>query len=245
MEGEADMVDPPPASRDFPSSPQPGLDPGNGCRGYDGLSAHSGGGFGRYQKLLCALTCLPVPLTTFALLSDVFYTLVPPHRCRLHPGGLPALLYNATQEQALSGLAPSKGVKEWVEEREEEEGDSSCHLYLNGTHQGTVHCPDGWEYSKGEGLQTNIVTQWDLVCDSSWTIYVEEVCLILGCLTGYLLMGYSADRLGRRNSFILSLTLSILFGTLVTVSPNPATFILARFVQGCSIAGIILTLYLI
>ncbi|XP_067882547.1 solute carrier family 22 member 17-like, partial [Heterodontus francisci] len=210
-------------SRDFPSSPQPGLDPGNGCRGYDGLSAHSGGGFGRYQKLLCALTCLPVPLTTFALLSDVFYTL----------------------EQALSGLAPSKGVKEWVEEGEEEEGDSSCHLYLNGTHQGTVHCPDGWEYSKGEGLQTNIVTQWDLVCDSSWTIYVEEVCLILGCLTGYLLMGYSADRLGRRNSFILSLTLSILFGTLVTVSPNPATFILARFVQGCSIAGIILTLYLI
>ncbi|XP_078064704.1 solute carrier family 22 member 17, partial [Mustelus asterias] len=110
---------------------------------------------------------------------------------------------------------------------------------------GTVKCPEGWHYEVGEALQNNIVTQWDLVCESSWLVPVEEVCLILGCLTGYLLMGYSADRIGRRNTFILCLVLSIVFGSLVAVSLNPAMFILARFSQGTMIAGLLLSLYLI
>uniref|UniRef100_UPI00398EB534 solute carrier family 22 member 17-like n=1 Tax=Pristiophorus japonicus TaxID=55135 RepID=UPI00398EB534 len=247
MEGEADLLDAPSPPRDFPPSPPPAPDPppppppSGGPAGYDGLVGRAGVGFGRHQRLLCALTCLPVPLAAAALLADAFYTLVPPHRCRLDPGGLPGFLRNATPEEALGALIPRPRDGEGAE------GPSSCRLYrfANGTRQGAVPCPDGWDYAAGEGLRTNIVTQWDLVCDSSWNAPVEEVCLILGCLTGYLLMGYSADRLGRRNTFIISLTLSILFGTLVAVSRNAAMFILARFFQGSSIAGLFLSLYLI
>ncbi|XP_072350281.1 solute carrier family 22 member 23-like, partial [Scyliorhinus torazame] len=219
MEGDADAVHHPPTPWVFPASSPAGPEPSGVLPGYDELAGKAGAPFAQHQRLLCALTCLPVPLATFALLSDLFYTLVPPHHCRPD--------------------APSPGNAT---------GQGSCQLTrdFNGTGRGTViNCPDGWVYEAGEGLHHNIVTQWDLVCDSAWLIPVEEVCLILGCSTGYLVMGYFADRLGRRNTFILSLILSILLGTLVAVSLNPAMFILVRFLQGSSIAGLLLTLYLI
>lgn len=36
--------------------------------------------------------------------------------------------------------------------------------------------------------------QWDLVCNQYWLVPVEEVCFILGVLTGCLSLGYAADR---------------------------------------------------
>lgn len=39
-----------------------------------------------------------------------------------------------------------------------------------------------------------VVVQWDLVCGQYWLVPVEEVCFILGILTGCLGLGYAADR---------------------------------------------------
>ncbi|XP_048450323.1 solute carrier family 22 member 17, partial [Rhincodon typus] len=51
--------------------------------------------------------------------------------------------------------------------------------------------------------------------------------------------------MGRRNTVILSLMASILFGTLVALSLNLPMFIFCRFVQGSAISGLLLSLYLI
>lgn len=42
--------------------------------------------------------------------------------------------------------------------------------------------------------QTSLPPQWDLVCGQYWLVPVEEVCFILGVLTGCLCLGYAADR---------------------------------------------------
>lgn len=39
-----------------------------------------------------------------------------------------------------------------------------------------------------------VSVQWDLVCAQYWLVPVEEVCFILGVLTGCLSLGYAADR---------------------------------------------------
>uniref|UniRef100_A0A673GS65 Solute carrier family 22 member 17-like n=1 Tax=Sinocyclocheilus rhinocerous TaxID=307959 RepID=A0A673GS65_9TELE len=84
---------------------------------------------------------------------------------------------------------------------------------------------------------------WDLVCSRYWLVPVEEVCFILGTLTGCLGLGYTADRLGRQKSLLVSLMLAVVFGVLVCVSPSPPVFITMRFCLAAASAGVFLTLY--
>ncbi|XP_068616083.1 solute carrier family 22 member 17, partial [Brachionichthys hirsutus] len=86
--------------------------------------------------------------------------------------------------------------------------------------------------------------QWNLVCGRYWLVPVEEVCFILGLLTGCLGLGYMADRLGRSKTLLISLTLSVVFGVLGCVSPYPSIFIVMRFCLAAGSAGVYLTLYI-
>ncbi|XP_016099986.1 solute carrier family 22 member 17-like [Sinocyclocheilus grahami] len=90
---------------------------------------------------------------------------------------------------------------------------------------------------------TSCCWQWDLVCSRYWLVPVEEVCFILGTLTGCLGLGYMADRLGRLKSLLASLMLAVVFGVLVCVSPSPPVFISMRFCLAAASAGVFLTLY--
>uniref|UniRef100_A0A8C1M799 Solute carrier family 22 member 17 n=1 Tax=Cyprinus carpio TaxID=7962 RepID=A0A8C1M799_CYPCA len=80
-------------------------------------------------------------------------------------------------------------------------------------------------------------------CSRYWLVPVEEVCFILGTLTGCVCLGYTADRLGRHKSLLVSLTLAVVFGVLVCVSPSPPVFITMRFCLAAASAGVFLTLY--
>lgn len=51
-------------------------------------------------------------------------------------------------------------------------------------------------------------------------------------------------RLGRSKALLTSLTLSVVFGVLVCVSPNPSIFIVMRFCLAAASAGVYLTLYI-
>lgn len=186
------------------------------------------------QRLLIALSILPNLFLAFLLSSDPLLTLASPHHCHL-PGITP------TPELLNASLPWEKG------EREGESGRLSLckqYLFINGTRSDVVDCEAGWDYNVTEGLRNNIVTEWDLVCDQYWLVPVEEVCFILGILTGCLGLGYAADRLGRLKTLLTSLTLSVIFGTLVCVSPSPPIFIAMRFCLAAASAGVYLTLYI-
>lgn len=51
-------------------------------------------------------------------------------------------------------------------------------------------------------------------------------------------------RLGRYKTLLISLTLSVVFGVLVCVSPYPSIFIVMRFCLAAASAGVYLTLYI-
>uniref|UniRef100_A0A672MDG7 Solute carrier family 22 member 17-like n=1 Tax=Sinocyclocheilus grahami TaxID=75366 RepID=A0A672MDG7_SINGR len=116
-------------------------------------------------------------------------------------------------------------------------------MLVNGTQSCVKDCDAGYDYNVTEGLTNNIVTEWDLVCARYWLVPVEEVCFILGTLTGCLGLGYTADRLGRQKSLLVSLMLAVVFGVLVCVSPSPPVFITMRFCLAAASAGVFLTLY--
>ncbi|XP_062377112.1 solute carrier family 22 member 17 [Sardina pilchardus] len=187
------------------------------------------------QRLLIFLSILPNLFLAFLLSSDPLLTLASPHHCRL-PGPTPS-------PQVLNASLPwEKGDRPG-----ETGGLSQCKQYqfVNGTQTGVVDCEAGWDYNVTEGLRNNIVTEWDLVCGQYWLVPLEEVCFILGALTGFLGLGFAADRLGRVKALLASLTLSVVFGVLVCVSPSPPTFIATRFCLASASAGVYLTLYVI
>ncbi|KAJ8010551.1 hypothetical protein DPEC_G00076260 [Dallia pectoralis] len=184
------------------------------------------------QRMLICLSILPNLFLAFLLSSDPLLTLASPHHCRL-PGPPPA-------PQVLNASLP------W--EKGDRVGDSGglsqCKQYINGTQSGVENCDAGWDYNVTEGLKNNIVTEWDLVCGQYWLVPVEEVCFILGVLTGCLGLGFAADRVGRLKTLLTSLTLSLVFGVLLCVSPSPAIFIVMRFFLAVASAGVYLTLYI-
>uniref|UniRef100_A0A3B4G7G3 Solute carrier family 22 member 17 n=1 Tax=Pundamilia nyererei TaxID=303518 RepID=A0A3B4G7G3_9CICH len=181
------------------------------------------------QRVLIALSILPNLFLAFLLSSDPLITLPPHHHCHL-PGPLPS-------PEVLNASVP------WEKGRRpgDSGGPSQCKQYTNSSQSAVVDCENGWDYNVTEGLKNNI---WDLVCGQYWLVPVEEVCFILGVLTGCLCLGYAADRLGRSKTLLTSLTLSVVFGVLVCVSPYPSVFIVMRFCLAAASAGVYLTLYI-
>ncbi|KAK0144636.1 Solute carrier family 22 member 17 [Merluccius polli] len=181
----------------------------------------------RKQRVLITLSILPNLFLVFLLSSDPLLTLASPHHCHLPS----PLVVNVSVPWERGGRPGEAGRP------------SQCQQYLNGSPP-AVDCTAGWDYNVTEGLRNNIVTEWDLVCGQYWLVPVEEVCFILGVLTGCLGLGYAADRLGRSKALLTSLTLSVVFGVLVCVAPYPSVFIAMRFGLAAASAGVYLTLYL-
>uniref|UniRef100_H3D9T6 Solute carrier family 22 member 5 n=1 Tax=Tetraodon nigroviridis TaxID=99883 RepID=H3D9T6_TETNG len=65
-------------------------------------------------------------------------------------------------------------------------------------------CLDGWNYSK-EIYQSNIVTEWDLVCSDQWKVPFASSTLFVGYLFGSLISGQFSDRFGRKKVVFISL----------------------------------------
>ncbi|KAK1882803.1 Solute carrier family 22 member 5 [Dissostichus eleginoides] len=65
-------------------------------------------------------------------------------------------------------------------------------------------CLDGWNYSK-DIYQSNIVTEWDLVCDDQWKVPFASSTLFVGYLFGSLISGHVSDRFGRKKVVFISL----------------------------------------
>ncbi|XP_061877040.1 solute carrier family 22 member 17 isoform X1 [Entelurus aequoreus] len=179
------------------------------------------------QRVLIALSILPNLFLAFLLSSDPLITLSSPHHCRLpDPAPSPEVMNTSLHWPGDGG------------------GLSQCKQYANGSQLDVVDCQTGWDYNITEGLRNNIVTEWDLVCARYWLVPVEEVCFILGVLTGCLGLGFTADRIGRSKTLLTSLTLSVVFGVLVCVSPYPSIFIVMRFCLAATSSGVYLTLYI-
>ncbi|MBN3279340.1 S22AV protein, partial [Polyodon spathula] len=201
------------------------------------------GGFGPYNRSVAAFSWLSNFAVVLSLFSEMFFTLKPgSYHCRLDPSLLPSEHRNLSAQELLNVSIP------WVKGS----GLSHCELYKYPANfsnfttnfpKETVRCTQGWEYTTGAGLETNIVTQWNLVCQNYWKIPLEQICYMIGWISGYVVLGSACDRLGRRGIFLGSVLLSGLLGVGVSLSLNPIMFLFLRLSQGAALAGVFLSTY--
>ncbi|XP_011608437.1 putative solute carrier family 22 member 31 [Takifugu rubripes] len=213
---------------------------------YDAKILPRTGGYGRYNRLVVVCSWFPTFAVTLNLISDVFYTRIPDsYHCQPDPRLLPSalLLSNVTSQRYLNLTIP------WVNGT----GLSHCQLFkypsnvsdfTGNVPKEKVSCTKGWVFAHEAGLQSNFVTEWNLVCNDYWKIPLQHICFMSGWIMGYILLGTLSDWLGRRHCFLMSTSLSCLLGVAVCLSNSAVIFLLLRLLQGSTLAGVFVSSYI-
>uniref|UniRef100_A0A3B3RK88 Solute carrier family 22 member 23 n=1 Tax=Paramormyrops kingsleyae TaxID=1676925 RepID=A0A3B3RK88_9TELE len=189
------------------------------------------GGFGKYQKQLVALTWIPALFIGFSQYSDYFLLAQPNNITCLDP---PANASNLTGGPALFDSNSSL---------------LSRHSFANGTLQddGSFLCEcKNREYKLETGLEKNVVTKFDLVCDKAPAVHIAKFSLLVGSIFGYLVMGPGVRvGFGRHPVLVISVLFMLVFGLPVAFSVDVTMFSTLRFFEGFCLAGITLSLYVL
>ncbi|XP_053502081.1 solute carrier family 22 member 23 [Ictalurus furcatus] len=182
------------------------------------------GGFGRFQKRLVVLTWLPALLIAFGQFSDYFLLAQPESSCA----------HQSDQARNGSGVSASPLPPGLFGNATLAESSSSARC----------KCAEP-RFELQLGLQQNVVTKWQLVCDEEWKVHIAKFSLLVGSIFGYLLMGAMADWIGRIPVLLVSVLSVLVFGLCVAFSVDMAMFSTLRFFQGFCLAAIRLSLYVL
>ncbi|XP_052811636.1 organic cation transporter protein-like [Mya arenaria] len=209
------------------------------------------GEFGKYQKILYFLVCLPAIFTGMQMLSSVFTLAIPDHRCAL-PG-----LGNDTYE--VQGQWHKLLINQSItwETGKDDEGSlvySSCDRYVTNentsynahyipVNTSTTEC-DTFVFDQST-FKNTFITKTNLVCGNKLARANANMILMGGKLFGSIAIGVFSDIFGRKKAVMLSSFLHIgaAFGS--AFAPNYGAFVIFRFVQGASNSGIFMSLFVI
>ncbi|XP_019865363.1 organic cation transporter protein isoform X2 [Aethina tumida] len=187
------------------------------------------GDFGRYQKRIYFLLCLPAILCAFHKLGTVFLVADPDYRCML-PGEPPNASFILTNE-TMKAMIP------WDKRNNKL---SSCE-YLDGNE--TKSC-EGYIFDHSVYGHTAVI-EWQLTCKRAYLIASGNSLFMFGVMVGSIVFGELSDRYGRKLIFFISLIIQLVFGTLGAIAPEFWSFSISRFVVGATTSGVFLVAYVI
>lgn len=208
--------------------------------GYEDFLPHLGN-FGRYQKRIYFLLCLPIILCGLNMFVGVFLLATPDHRCAL-PGELQTHSYNLTNDVWKKHYPMDHLTHQY----------SKCTYYKNLTHSTkmlshhkheALKC-DEWIYDDTK-FKRNVVTEWNLVCGKSFLRATANSLLLFGDLLGSVFFGQLSDKIGRKPVFFMCLTIQCVSGILSGFAPEYFTFILCKVIIGAASNGVFLASYII
>ncbi|KAI5059327.1 hypothetical protein GOP47_0025646 [Adiantum capillus-veneris] len=103
--------------------------------------------------------------------------------------------------------------------------------------------PSLWEWIKKDA---STVSQWNLVCASSYMQGLAQSFFFIGCLLGAGIFGHLSDsRLGRRGALMLACMLNAACGMLTAASPSYWVYTFMRAVTGICSGGLGLTSFVL
>ncbi|KAM5248340.1 organic anion transporter 3 [Ctenodactylus gundi] len=180
------------------------------------------GSMGPFQYLHVTLLALPIFGMANHNLLQIFTATTPAHHCRPPPNAsigswTPLMGPTGKPEHCIRLVYPSNTS------------------LLNGTQRATEPCLDGWVYSS---IRDTIVTEWDLVCDSSNLKEMAQSVYMAGILIGGIVLGELSDRFGRKPILTSSYILLAASGSGAAFSPGLPVYVVFRFLCGISISGI-------
>ncbi|XP_044756000.1 organic cation transporter protein isoform X2 [Coccinella septempunctata] len=190
---------------------------------------HVLGDFGRYQKRIYFLLCLPAILCAFHKLANVFLIAEPHQRCRL-PFETKDATYSINET-----LFPEYYPYDTINKKY-----SECEIIIdNKTEKCTEYIYDHSVY----GYTT--VIEWDLTCSKTYLVATGNALFMFGVMLGSIIFGQLSDRYGRKLIFFISLILQVTAGILASVAPEFWSFTFARMIIGSTTSGVFLVAYVI
>lgn len=208
--------------------------------GYDEVITHLGD-FGKYQRWIYFLICLPTITCAFHKLAGVFLLAKPDFRCVL-PFEYDNVKYDLP-ETVMAMAYPKDKLGKW----------KTCEYfnanyspdYLNSTTPAhdTLTC-DRYVYD-GSRYNSSAVIEWDMVCNKSWMRATSDSMFMLGVLLGSIIFGQLSDKYGRKPIFFASLIIQVIFGVLAGIAPEYITYTISRAIIGATTSGVFLVAYVI
>ncbi|KAF7252689.1 Solute carrier family 22 member 7 [Varanus komodoensis] len=104
---------------------------------------------------------------------------------------------------------------------------------------------DEWEACRSIGTVRTILALffrrrrlWDLVCEKKALNQAIATFFFIGVTFGAVLFGYLSDRFGRRKTLVLSLCITLFFGTMSAFSMSYPMFVVMRSLCGMGLTGL-------
>nr|XP_015201468.1 PREDICTED: solute carrier family 22 member 2-like isoform X2 [Lepisosteus oculatus] len=210
------------------------------------------GELGPYQKRVFLLGCIPGILFAFSFVGIVFLGNTPEHWCR-----------NPKVEGLKEKCGWSKEeLKNYTIPRSDKGSFSQCERFdvdwnstdltcsspvgfiiANSSQKiPLTACNEGWEF---DGSRSTIVSEYELVCEDAWKADLNQAFLNMGYLLGAIVIGYGADRFGRKVCFLFSIFGLALSGVGTIFSPNYTAILVFRAIQGIFGKGAWMTSYVL
>jgi len=209
----------------------------------DRLLSEKLGDFGRYQKIVYFLVCLPAALTAGITMASVFTADIPQHRC-LVPGCDSPVIPNY-DDAGLFGFAnfssPTSGGL-----------PDSCSVFQslnNSTCESSdfsqiIQKCEKHVFSK-KAMRKTLATEFDLVCGHEWKLPLSQSAFFAGVLVGAAVFGHLGDVLGRKNMFLVGLFETTICGVGAAMSSNFLMFTIFQFFTAMGQVGVFQTVYVL
>ncbi|EDV90527.1 organic cation transporter protein [Drosophila grimshawi] len=213
--------------------------------GYDDVITHLGG-FGRYQRRIYLLLCLPAIVCAFHKLAGVFLLARPEHRCRLPHEEAPVATYQSLPPAhwlLAYPLDEMTGKLNTCEYYNVAYNDSYLSGNLSDTTSGTLTC-SSYLYDQSK-YRNSAVTEWNMVCGRSLLSATSDSLFMVGVLLGSFIFGHLSDKWGRKPTFFASLVIQLVFGITAGLAPDYFTYTIARLIVGATTSGVFLVAYVI
>lgn len=182
------------------------------------------GGFGLFNKtIMAAAVVLGTWHAVIGYMGHVLILIAPPSEWCFAEGLVPA-------GEVLDIAALPRGRCQFIDEgRDGGDGDR----YTNATTRQAsgATCPTGWWYDNDEFF-TSVTMENQWVCGDNWKMYTAHTTYWVGSMTGYLISGFLADRIGRKQTILVLLAVGGSGNALSAVFSSFEGFAALRFITG-------------